>query len=618
MGSKRTANKGAVSLVEQFRTIEPRILSMGSHPGILQAILDFDWLAGKARPTLAAIISAGRNYERLFWGTDEILVRVYPDIASLPAKLCEEINYVVNVSSGRRSLTSTQEALAQFPNLLAVNLFAEGMPESHALAVYEQLAGGGRREGEAPVIIGPSSIGLLLPGMLKLGAIGGVQANQLVEGQLFSRGRVAVFSASGGMTNEIINILNNAGQPLSFALSVGGDRFPALPPREAFLLAEADPDTDTVVYYGELGGEDEYELVDLINSRKFTKRVIAYIAGIVSDVFETPPQFGHAKALASTRAEGAAAKRVALAEVGVTVANSFADFIEAIKDLPAVKAEETQSYATLSAKLAQLQTRRRKYFTSSISGETAGEVEVLGDNLLEVAQSQSLAQLALNMLLGKKVDSPKLVEFTDLVFKLLVDNGPYQSGVINTMITARAGKDLMSSLAAGLLTIGPRFGGASNEAAQNWLRAVTSGVSPKTFVEDFAARREYVQGIGHRKYTLDNPDPRVALLQGFTEGLEANYLGFARAVEQVTTSKKANLILNVDGTLGAVLLDLLAETAGYSPTQLQELVKSGFFDAFFVIPRTIGLTAHYLDQRRLDEGLFRLSPAEVGLAKIVD
>lgn len=60
---------------------------------------------------------------------------------------------------------------------------------------------------------------------------------------------------------------------------------------------------------------------------------------------------------------------------------------------------------------------------------------------------------------------------------ITADHGPAVSGAHNTIITARAGKDLVSSLVSGLVTIGtlfifflcniagPRFGGAIDDAA---------------------------------------------------------------------------------------------------------------------------------------------------------
>ena len=40
------------------------------------------------------------------------------------------------------------------------------------------------------------------------------------------------------------------------------------------------------------------------------------------------------------------------------------------------------------------------------------------------------------------------------------------AGAHNTIVTSRAGKDLVSCLVSGLLTIGPRFGGAIDDAAR--------------------------------------------------------------------------------------------------------------------------------------------------------
>jgi ATP citrate (pro-S)-lyase len=79
----------------------------------------------------------------------------------------------------------------------------------------------------------------------------------------------------------------------------------------------------------------------------------------------------------------------------------------------------------------------------------------------------------------------------------------------------------------------------------------------------------------------------------------------------VTTSKKGNLILNVDGAIAAILLDILESELNYTQDKLQELVDIEFFNALFVLARSVGFSAHYLDQRRHDEGLLRLSPSEI-------
>jgi citrate synthase len=106
------------------------------------------------------------------------------------------------------------------------------------------------------------------------------------------------------------------------------------------------------------------------------------------------------------------------------------------------------------------------------------------------------------------------------------------------------------------------------------------------------------------------PDPRVAALESFNIK-NGRYLAFARDVEAITTGKKANLILNVDGAIAAILLDLLEGELGYGPEKLRELVDIEFFNALFILSRSVGFTSHYLDQRRHDEGLFRMTPEDI-------
>lgn len=66
---------------------------------------------------------------------------------------------------------------------------------------------------------------------------------------------------------------------------------------------------------------------------------------------------------------------------------------------------------------------------------------------------------------------------------LTADHGPAVSGAMNTIVATRAGKDLISSLASGLLTIGSRFGGALDEAAAMFSQARDTGLTPREFVD---------------------------------------------------------------------------------------------------------------------------------------
>lgn len=259
--------------------------------------------------------------------------------------------------------------------------------------------------------------------------------------------------------------------------------------------------------------------------------------------------------------------------------------------------------------MTDLTSRTHSLFTSTISGDLEGEASLLGKSLTATATSHSFAYLVGSLWLGRELNSTKTEKLLDLALKLLVDHGPYVSGVVNTMITARAGKDLVSSLLSGLLPIGPRWGGAINGAAQVWFEHL--GTAPATLVESYAKRKVYLPGIGHRKYRIDNPDPRVPLLAEVVGDIPHPYFDFAQQVARETAAKKPNLILNVDGGLAALLLDVLTQEEKLSRDELQTLIDAEFFNGVFVLARSVGLIGHYLDQKRLGEPLFRLPDAQV-------
>ncbi len=587
--------------INKLRKTKHSVIALGSHAPILQSMLDFEYLSGHTEPSLKAIITTGRKYVRMFFGKKEVLIPVYESVLKLPLEIKNNTTLFVNLSSARRVLSSTLELIDSIPNLMGGTVFAENVPEKHSIELYHYA------QKKGVFIVGPASVGLLITNKLKLGAIGGTQARQLIDSKVFtSHGNVAVFSSSGGMTNELIRLTSQAGKRVSFSLSFGGDRFPLCTPVEALLAAEKDTETTNIIYFGELGGYDEYELADLIKKKKIKKPVLAYIAGTISDMFETPPQFGHAKAMASRGEETAQAKAQALRAVGVQATNSFTEFLSLVKKIPSRKQAEAE------AKLDEVENRHQALFINSIShDDEEGSVRIVGEDLLKLSE-QSFGFIVASMLLGRKVKSKEFAEVVEFVMKLLVDHGPYVSGAVNTMIAARAGKDLVSSLASGLLTIGPRFGGAINQAAKHWFEGVRDEVEPYIFVENIAKSRKRISGIGHRKYRIDNPDPRVKAILKFTDKLEnKKYTDFALGVQKVTTAKKGNLILNVDGAIAAVLLDILSEYEKLSSSKLEELIEIEFFNALFVLSRSVGFTAHYLDQRRLDEGLFRLSPSDI-------
>jgi ATP citrate (pro-S)-lyase len=184
---------------------------------------------------------------------------------------------------------------------------------------------------------------------------------------------------------------------------------------------------------------------------------------------------------------------------------------------------------------------------------------------------------------------------------------PCVSGAHNTIVTARAGKDLVSALVSGLLTIGPRFGGAIDDAARRFAGAVAAGQSAEEYVEAMKAAALRVPGIGHRIKSKDNRDARVALLSAYARKFfpRTAFLDYAVAVEDYTLTKAANLVLNVDGCIGALFLDLLHSCGLFSDAEIQQVLDIGYLNGLFVLARSIGLIGHALDQQRLAQPLYR-------------
>jgi len=115
-----------------------------------------------------------------------------------------------------------------------------------------------------------------------------------------------------------------------------------------------------------------------------------------------------------------------------------------------------------------------------------------------------------------------------------------------------------------------------------------------------------IQGIGHRLHTVENPDKRVEIMKGYAKAhfKKTELLDYTLSVEAVTTQKKSNLIMNVDGCIGVLLVDLLKELQ-FSDAEIDEMIVAGLFNALFVLGRSIGFMGHYFDQKRLKQPLYR-------------
>jgi ATP-citrate lyase alpha-subunit len=212
----------------------------------------------------------------------------------------------------------------------------------------------------------------------------------------------------------------------------------------------------------------------------------------------------------------------------------------------------------------------------------------------------------IGLLWFKKIFPNWAKSFIELVLQIVADHGPAVSGAHNSIVAARAGKDLISSLVSGLLTIGPRFGGAIDGAAYWFKKFHDWKREPDEMVDEMKSMNILIPGIGHRVKSVINPDQRVELLKRYAKENfpKTEYLDYALKVEKITTAKRDNLILNVDGCIGILFLDLL-NSLGFSKKEISDIIETGALNGLFVLGRSIGFMGHILDQKRLKTGLYR-------------
>merc|ERR1712139_194132 len=251
--------------------------------------------------------------------------------------------------------------------------------------------------------------------------------------------------------------------------------------------------------------------------------------------------------------------------------------------------------------------RKPANFVCSISDDRGEECTYAGCPISKVVKTGQGFAGAVSLLWFRRKLPDHCLKFLDMCMTICADHGPAVSGAHSTVVAARAGKDLISSLCSGLLTIGPRFGGALDDAAKMFTKAADAGTPPKQFVNDCKKNNILIMGIGHRIKSKTNPDMRVELVKEFAlkNFTDPKVLKFALGVEAVTTSKKANLILNVDGCIACCFVDMLRSSQAFKFEEIDELVDYGCLNGLFVLARSAGFIGHYLDQRRLKQPLYR-------------
>src|ERR1700677_4951233 len=155
--------------------------------------------------------------------------------------------------------------------------------------------------------------------------------DNIIASKLYRPGSVGYVSKPGGMSNELNNILSLVTNGTYEGIAIGGDRYPGSTFIDHLLRYEQDPDCKMLVLLGEVGGIEEYRVIDAVKKGIIKKPIVAWAIGTCAKMFATEVQFGHAGSMANSAMETADAKNIAMREAGFIVPQTFEDLPQVLK-----------------------------------------------------------------------------------------------------------------------------------------------------------------------------------------------------------------------------------------------------------------------------------------------
>jgi ATP-citrate lyase alpha-subunit len=575
-----------------------------TNSNVIQRMFDFEFLVSREFPSIIATIHPTNNkkYIIAYFGDKPIIIPQFKTIEDCFNEV-GKADILLNFASFRTAGKVTIEALRYYK---AIHIVAEGIEERLTRDIL-------KLKQKDQLIIGPSSVGAVTAGKFKIGNIGGSIEN-LIESSLIGAGSVGLVTKSGGLFNELSMMISKYSNGIASGVAIGGEQIALTTFVDVLVLNELDDNVKFNVLIGEIGGRLEIEVANAVKLGILKKPIIGWCIGTCSSKLVDNIQFGHGGSFANSDEETAMYKNKYMKACGMIVPQDFnglGSLIAEVSKNMELKKELIDS-SLIDSKIKIINNRKKHDFICTISDDRGSEILYNSLSLKYYKSTPNPIISVITNLWFKRDFDNWANDFLELVLIVLADHGPAVSGAHNARVTARAGKDIVDSLVSGLLTIGPKFGGAIDEAGKGLYKSYNNKIAPSEFVDDYKTRGVNIPGIGHLIKSKSNPDKRVAMLIGYAKEnfRTLEYLYYAQSIETETLKKKENLILNVDGTVAALLLDMFINL-GFSHKEIEEVLDIGVFNTFFILARTIGFIGHTLDEKRLESGLYRHNTSNI-------
>ncbi len=264
----------------------------------------------------------------------------------------------------------------------------------------------------------------------------------IIASELYRAGAVDYVSKSGGMSNELNNILSLVTNGTYEGIAIGGDRYPGSTFIDHLLRYENDPECKMLVLLGEVGGIEEYRVIEAVKQGIIKKPIVAWAIGTCAKMFTTEVQFGHAGSMANSDMETADAKNAAMRRAGFVVPDTFEDLPQVLREtyerlvstgtiVP--QPEREPPVIPMDYKWAQELGLIRKpaAFISTISDERGQELLYAGMRITDVFKDDIGLGGVVSLLWFKRRLPPWATKFIEMVLMLTADHGPAVSGYVS-------------------------------------------------------------------------------------------------------------------------------------------------------------------------------------------